>query len=145
MGKPHGLAGAFFVEQASADPGRFAAGASLLVDGEKAEIVESKTSGGRPVIRLDRDVARGARLEVPRSQLAALPDDTYYVFELIGAEVEEESGRRLGNVSDVIAGVANDVLELDSGISLPMVEDCIALVDLERARIVVRAGFTEPE
>jgi 16S rRNA processing protein RimM len=145
VGKPHGLEGAFFVERASEDPERFAVGATLLVNGAAATVVESKLSGGRPVIRLDRDVERGAELAVPRSVLPPLPEDTYYAFELVGLEVEEEGGRRLGRVREVVSGVANDVLELDSGLALPMVEECISLVELERARIVVRAGFTEPD
>ena len=33
VGKPHGLEGAFVIEEASDDPERFAEGAVLLVDG----------------------------------------------------------------------------------------------------------------
>jgi ribosomal 30S subunit maturation factor RimM len=38
--------------------------------------------------------------------------------------------------------VANDVLELDSGLALPMVEDCVLEVDLDERRIVVAQGFS---
>ena len=38
-------------------------------------------------------------------------------------------------------GVANDVLELDSGLLLPLVEACVREVDLEARRIVVEPGF----
>jgi len=145
VGKPHGLEGAFFVERPSEDPDRFAVGATLLVNGVAATVVESKLSGGRSVIRLDREVERGAELTIPRSALPPLPEGTYYAFELVGLEVEEEGGRKLGRVQEVVSGVANDVLELDSGLALPMVEECISLVDIERARIVVRTGFTEPD
>ena len=144
VGKPHGLKGAFFVERPSEDSDRFAVDATVLVDGVAAVVVESKLSGGRPVIRLDRDAVRGAELQIPRSQLPQLPEDTYYAFELVGLEVEEETGRTLGRVREVVSGVANDVLELDSGLALPMVEDCISLIDLAAARIVVRTGFAEP-
>jgi ribosomal 30S subunit maturation factor RimM len=44
-------------------------------------------------------------------------------------------------VQDVAPGLANDVLELDSGIALPMVPDCVQSVDLEGGRIVVAPGF----
>ena len=145
VGKPHGLKGAFFVERPSEDPGRFALGASILVNGVAAAVAESKLSGGRPVIRLDREVERGAELQIPRSQLPQLPTDTFYAFELVGLEVEEDGGRTLGRVREVVSGVANDVLELDSGLALPMVEECISLVDLTDARIVVHTGFAEPD
>ena len=64
-------------------------------------------------MRLDRDVARGASLEVERDALPPTEDDEYYVFQLVGLPVVEETGRELGTVKAVTPGVANDVLELD--------------------------------
>jgi 16S rRNA processing protein RimM len=143
VGKPHGLDGSFFVEQASDDPERFAIGAALHVDGEPARVESSKRSGGRPVIRLDRTARRGAELTVPRDALAPTEPGEYYAFELVGLEVVEEGGRSLGRVAQVAPGVANDVLELDSGLALPLVEACVQGVDLERGQIVVHAGFAD--
>ena len=53
VGRPHGLEGAFVVEQASDDPDRFAEGTTLLVDGEPAQVVESKRAAGRPDSKFD--------------------------------------------------------------------------------------------
>jgi len=146
VGRPHGLDGSFFVEGPSERDDAFARGATVYVDGEPLEIVASKRgSQNRPVIRLERRVARGAMLAVPRDTLPALGDDEYYAFELVGLAVEEEGGRLLGRVADVLDYPANDVLELDSGLSLPLVEACVRQVDLEGGRIVVAAGFAEPE
>ena len=141
MGKPHGLDGSFFVEQASEDPQRFAVGAVLHVDGEPARVESSKRSGGRPVIRLDRAARRGAELAVSRETLPPTAAGEYYAFELVGLDVVEEGGRPLGRVAQVAPGLANDVLELDSGLALPLVEACVREVDLERGRIVVAGGF----
>ncbi len=142
MGRPHGLDGSFFVEQASDDPARFAVGAVVYVEGERAEVVVSKRgSGGRPVIRLDRAGPRGAALAVPRDALPPTAEGEYYAFQLVGLEVEEEGGRALGRVAQVAPGIAHDVLELDSGLALPLVESCVREVDLDRGRIVIAAGF----
>jgi 16S rRNA processing protein RimM len=142
VGRPHGLDGSFIVEHASDDPERFAVGAVVYVEGEQAEVVVSKRgSGGRPVIRLDHNAPRGAELTVPRETLPPTAEGEYYAFQLVGLEVEEEGGRVLGRVAQVAAGVANDVLELDSGLALPLVEACVREVDLGRGRIVVAAGF----
>jgi 16S rRNA processing protein RimM len=97
------------------------------------------------VIRLDRPAARGGTLAVPRSALPQLPEDEYYAFELIGLVVVEEGGRELGRVRDVLDYPANDVLELDSGAALPLVEACVRQVDLAGGRIVVAPGFADPE
>jgi 16S rRNA processing protein RimM len=141
VGRPHGLAGAFVVENASDEPERFAEGATVYVEREPATVVESKTAGGRVVVRLDRTVRRGAVLELPERELPPAGEDAFYVYQLVGLTVEEEGGRVLGRVKDVTPGVANDVLELEGGIALPMVEDCVRAVDLEEGRIVVAAGF----
>lgn len=141
VGKAHGLDGSFFVENASEDPGRFAKGARLHVDGKPAEVVGSKRSRGRPVIRLDREVARGAELAVPRSELPPPEEGEYYAFQLVGLEVAEDGGRALGRVEAVQPGVANDVLELDSGAALPLVDACVLEVDLDQGRILVARGF----
>jgi 16S rRNA processing protein RimM len=143
VGKPHGLDGSFFVEQASEDPERFAEGATLRVDGEPATVVASKRSGGRPVIKLDREVPRGAELSVPRSDLPPTEENEYYAFELVGLAVEEEGGLDLGRVDEVQPGVANDILRLDSGLALPLVDACVLEVDLDNGRILVAQGFAQ--
>jgi 16S rRNA processing protein RimM len=147
VGKPHGLDGGFFVEGASERDDVFAAGATVYAGGEEAKVVVSRRgAGGRPVIRLDRRVERGAELAVPRTTLPQLDDeDEFYVFQLVGLSVEDESGRLLGRVREVLEYPGNDVLELDSGASLPLVEACIRQVDLTGRRIVVAAGFADPE
>jgi 16S rRNA processing protein RimM len=141
VGRPHGLDGAFVVENASDDPERFARGAAVLLDGEEAEVVESKRAGGRLVIRLDRPAARGTELQIRRADLPDPEVGSFYVFQLVGLDVAEEDGRPLGKVTDIAPGVANDVLELDSGLALPLVEACVREVDLERRRILVAPGF----
>jgi 16S rRNA processing protein RimM len=142
VGKSHGLDGSFVVEHASETRELFAKGAKLLVNGEEATVVGSKQARGRPVIRLDTRPVRGAELRVPRDALGATGEGEYYVFQLVGLTVAEEGGPTLGSVSDVVPGVANDVLELDSGLSLPMVEECIVSVDLDSGLIVVAPGFS---
>ena len=145
VGRSHGLDGSFFVEEPSESPERFAVGATLYADGEVRRVVESKRARGRPVVRLDRRVERGTELKVARHDLPAPDADSYYVFELVGLDVEEgESGRRLGRVVDVAPGVANDVLELDSDLALPLVETCVREIDLEQRKIVVAPGFDSP-
>jgi 16S rRNA processing protein RimM len=145
VGRPHGLDGSFFVERASDDPERFEVGAILHVNGEQARVEASKRSGGRPVIRLDRSVPRGADLAVQRDALPPTGEGEYYSFQLVGLEVEEEGGKALGRVVQVVPGVANDVLELDSGLALPLVEACVREVDLARGRILIAPGFASTQ
>ncbi|MBA2476437.1 MAG: ribosome maturation factor RimM [Actinobacteria bacterium] len=141
VGRPHGLDGSFVVERASEDETRFEVGAQVLVDGRAARVVARKRSGGRLVIRLDRAVGRGAALELRRSDLPPPEPGFFYAFELVGLPVLERGERLLGRVVGVEPGPANDVLELDSGELLPLVEACVSEVDLAGGRIVVEPGF----
>jgi 16S rRNA processing protein RimM len=95
------------------------------------------------VIKVEPPAERGTRLEVDRSQLPPTEPDEYYAFQLLGLDVVEEGGRPLGTVSDVLSGVANDVLQVGDDVLLPMVEDCIRSVDLDAGRIVVARGFAD--
>jgi len=144
VGRPHGVDGSFVVERASEAPERFAVGARLYAGGEQVEVVSAKrVGGGRLALRLDAPVERGAELAIPRAELPEPAEDAFYVFQLVGLPVEEEGGRALGKVVDVVPGVANDLLELDGGLLLPLVEDCVREVDLDAGRIVVAVGFAD--
>jgi 16S rRNA processing protein RimM len=143
VGRPHGIDGSFFVEQPSDDERWWKLGARFVAGGREAEVVAARRSSGRPVVKLDQDVERGALIEVERAALPPTEDDEYYAFELVGLPVVEETGRELGSVQAVRPGVANDVLELSSGILLPMIEDCVQAVDLAGRRITVASGFAE--
>ena len=144
VGRPHGVDGAFVVEEASEDPRRFELGAELLVDGEPARVTVSRQVGGRRrAIKLDRPVERGAELCVRREDLAPLPDDAFYVSDLIGLQVLDERGGVVGVVREVHPGPANDALELDTGLLLPLVEDCIREVDVDGGCVLLNPGFTD--
>jgi 16S rRNA processing protein RimM len=144
VGRPHGTDGAFVVEDGSDDASRFAVGATLLVRGERATVTVSRRVGRKRIaIKLDRPVERGSELAVPRAELAELEPDSYYVADLLGMSVVEEGGRELGLVLDVHPAPANDALELDSGLLLPLVESCILSVDVDARRIVAARGFAD--
>lgn len=143
VGRPHGLDGSFVVEEASDDDRWWSVGSRLLAGAGEVEVVAVRRARGRPVLKLDRTLPRGTWLEVERTRLPPTADDEFYVFELIGVDVVEETGRRLGTVTGVEPGVANDVLELDTGVLLPMVEDCVRSIDLEAGQVVVARGFAD--
>jgi 16S rRNA processing protein RimM len=144
VGRSHGRDGSFVVEEASADPTRFAAGARLYLDRRPVTVAASKRAGGRLVVRLESEAHRGGILELPEAELPEPEEGAWYAFQLVGLDVEEEGGRRLGRVVAVEPGVANDVLELSSGESLPVVAACVRTVDLSAGRILVAPGFAPP-
>jgi len=143
VGRPHGVDGAFVVERGSDEDARYAVGSTLYVDGVPAEVVLFRLVGrGQRAILLDRKVERGQVLAVPRSALPQPGPDAYYVFQLVGLDVET-GGIVVGRVRGVLPGTANDNLELEDGRLVPLVEDAIGKVDLESGRIVLNSGFID--
>lgn len=143
VGRPHGVDGAFVVEGGSDDPRRFEPGAGVLVDGREATILLSRRVGkGRCAIKVDVPVERGAQLAIRRSDLPAPDEGSYYVSDLIGLLVVDADDAEIGSVREVHPGPANDALELDTGLLLPLVEDCVREIDLETGRLHLNPGFT---
>ncbi len=78
---------------------------------------------------------RKCDLMVTREHALPLKEGEYYLCDVIGAEVVEEDGSRIGEVTDVIETGANNVfaVRLEEGreILFPVIPDCIKKVDTE--------------
>ena len=82
-----------------------------------ATVAEARAHGARLVARLtdveDRDAAAkltGARIEVEREALPALPARQFYRADLIGLEVHNTEGRVLGTVAHFVDAPAGTVM-----------------------------------
>lgn len=80
-------------------------------------------------------------LMVTRENAVPLSEDEYYVADLIGLTIVDESGITIGELENVIATGANDVYEVktpDGGhVLLPAIKECILDVDTEEKIILV--------
>lgn len=87
------------------------------------------------------DALRGTRLFVARSKLPGLPDDEYYHADLVGLEVYDTGGARLGQVKAVLNHGAADLLELTltgtpETVLLPFTQASVPTVDLAAGRLI---------
>ena len=91
----------------------------------------------------DRNVAdelRGMLVQIPIEEAVPLEEGEYYLFQLIGVQVETESGEWLGRVVEVIETGANDVYVVRGPrgeVLLPAVDEVVLGLDLESKRMVV--------
>ncbi len=92
--------------------------------------------------REEAEALRGAVVAIPREEAAPLGEDEYYHFQLIGLQVFDEAGHRLGEVVDILETGANDVyvVRTDEGreLLLPAIKQVVLDIDLERGRMTVR-------
>lgn len=80
-------------------------------------------------------------LKINRNKEEKLPEDTYYIVDLIGLDVYTENGELLGKLDDVFSTGSNDVYVVKNSegkqILLPAISDVIKNIDLEQKKIVV--------
>lgn len=79
---------------------------------------------------------RGNILTVPREQAVKLEEGEYYIQDLIGIDIVDEEGNRLGKLIDVLQTGANDVYEMeraDGGpnVLIPAIKQCILDVNID--------------
>jgi 16S rRNA processing protein RimM len=103
--------------------------------------------------REEAEALKGQRLFVDRARLPALPDEEFYHADLIGLQVVDTGGTRLGQVIAVHDHGAGDLLEvqgpgLKTTVFLPFTKAAVPTVDLAAGRIVADppAGlFSDPD
>ena len=82
----------------------------------------------------DIEKYRQKSLYVTRKNAVRLQRDEYFIADLIGLKVQDEDGKELGTVKDVIETGANDVYEVEmadgKSLLLPAIKQCILNVDV---------------
>ena len=80
-------------------------------------------------------------LLVSREDAVPLEEDEYYIADLLGMTIMDDSGVTIGKLENVIETGANDVYEVltEDGrrILLPAIKDCILDVDMDEGIILV--------
>lgn len=152
--RPHGVRGEVRVEILTGYPERLEQHAALyLAHPNSPEAVQRY-----PVERLrlhqnvmllklggcdDRNAADGLRgmlVQIPLEEAVPLEEGEYYLYQLVGIEVETAEGERLGRVVEVLDTGANDVYVVQGPrgeVLLPAIKDVVLELDLESRRMVV--------
>lgn len=150
--KPRGIHGEAFLMLLTDFPERFK-GLRLVraeaPDGSRVELDVDyvRKYGNRMAIKFrgvngpdDVGAYRNYVLQVPGDQVHPLPDDVFYVFEVIGMAVETASGDVVGKVVDVLSIPSNDVYVVDRNgeeLLLPAARDLLT-IDRDARKIVVQ-------
>lgn len=83
----------------------------------------------------DIEKYRGQSLYVTRENAVKLKKDEYFIADLIGIKVQDEDGKELGVLNDVIETGANDVYQIEMAdgreLLLPAIKQCVLEVNLE--------------
>jgi 16S rRNA processing protein RimM len=92
--------------------------------------------------RTEAEKHKGEDIFFDKEDLRVLPEDTYYINDLIGLSVVDEKGERIGIISDVIQNSAQDLYEVErenkSKFLIPAVEEFILKIDMNSRTMMVK-------
>jgi 16S rRNA processing protein RimM len=93
----------------------------------------------------DRDTAERLRenmIMVAIEDAVPLDSDEFYLYELIGLQVQTESGEPLGTLTEVLETGANDVYVVNSPtygeVLIPVIDETIVDTDVQSGNLTVR-------
>lgn len=152
IGKPHGIRGEVTVQLFTDDPEtRFAPGSVLTAEGPAgapAELTVTRARWNKQilVVGFEESPDRNAAEALRGTQLFAAPEDRgedgeWYEDDLLDLAVEAD-GRRIGTVTGLTTGPAQDLLEIavdgrEEPVLVPFVEEIVPEVDEERGVVVL--------
>ena len=80
-------------------------------------------------------------IKIDRKNAGELPENSYFIADLIGLDVYTVDGENLGKLEDIFRTGSNDVYvvknELGKQILLPAIESVIKQIDLDGSKIIV--------
>lgn len=138
----HGLRGEVKVAPLTDFVARFAKGERLLLQGVWRKIEVSREHKGRPLLKLEGidDISTAERLQWEYVEAEGPPpvaEDEFRIEDLIGLAVYDQEGRLIGEVDNVLALPAQDVLQIGSTL-IPLIKEFVESIDFEAERIDVR-------
>lgn len=84
---------------------------------------------------------KNAYLVIERKDAVELPNNTYFIVDLIGIIVSTDKGEKLGIIEDVYTTKSNDIYvvrtEQGKQILLPAISDVILQVDIQNKKMIV--------
>ena len=139
-----GLKGELKVEPMTEFEERFQKGARLRLDGNWVTVESMRIHKNRPMLKLSgvNDLTAAERLqwhylEASAKDAPELDEDEYLVDDLIGLRVVTTEGLELGEVDEVLAYPAHEVLEVGDML-IPLVKEFVKDVDLDNEVITVQ-------
>lgn len=144
----HGINGEVKCVSMTDDPERFEELRYVYLDekGDKLEIASVRYAKGLVYLKFkglghinDVEMFKGQYLSIDFEDRRELPEDSYYLFDLLGIEVMDENANKLGVITNVYQTGANDVYELDHDTNklIPAIKEVVRHVDINQKTMII--------
>lgn len=149
--RPKGLKGELEVLSLTDFPERFKEGLTVYpsppVSGIKSLIIEYVESKPKGLVfkfegidtREDAERIANHDLVIPAEEAVELPEDEYWVDDIIGMDVVTLSGDHIGRVTDVLRTGSNDVYVVNNSNEhlIPAIKEVVKKISLEDRKITI--------
>ncbi|WP_297435115.1 ribosome maturation factor RimM [uncultured Clostridium sp.] len=145
----HGVMGEVKVMPLTDDMKRFKELKEVYLDGKKVKIENVKFLKDKVVLKLDCITSMNEAekykfkrpyLEVKRSEAVELPEDTFFVTDLIGCTVKDTEDFVYGEIAEVIKTGSNDVywVKGNKEILVPVLKEFVNVIDVKSKTVIIR-------
>lgn len=132
---------------------RYKKGNTLLLEQEGKPLIELVVASHRKHKNFDilsfkdhpsiNDVEkyRDGMLQITSDQMHALPENEFYLHEIIGLKVIDEEGEEIGKIKEVLSPGANDVWVIQrvqqKDLLIPYIEEVVKKVDIAEGVVTI--------
>src|SRR3712207_2567145 len=147
ISKPHGIKGEVKVFPLTDDIKRFKKLDYVIINDEEFKIESCKLQNDRVISKFDKinsiDEAiryKNVQLKIRREDAVKLPEDHYYIADLLQCEVYDTEETYLGKMFDVIETGSNDVYWIKNEgkeLLIPAIGSVVRKVDIQNSKITI--------
>lgn len=145
----HGVRGEVKVIPLTDDINRFKKLKKVLIDDVQRNILGCKFQKDRVILKIEgidsMDEAERYKQKyicVERSEAIKLPEDTYFIKDLVGCQVLDTYGEILGNIDEVIKTGSNDVYWIKGKkgkeLLIPVLKEIVLEIDIDNKKIIIK-------
>lgn len=143
----HGLKGELKIFPLTDDLRRFRKLKSVYIDGNIMQIVWCKLQTDKVILKIENiDTIeeamkyRSKYLQVTREEAIPLKEGSFFITDLIGCNVFDETGNSLGIISDIIQTGSNDVywIKQPKELLIPALKEIVTGIDVKNKKIIIK-------
>ena len=150
INSPWGLKGYVKVTSLTSNPERLKPKQKVLIGDMSVTIMDAKIVGKIPVIQFSSFTTRssveslkGSLIEILEKDLPELPENIFYIHDIVGLTVSTDDDEVVGEVIEVLQTGANDVYVImantGKNVLIPALESVIVATRIEDKSLIIRS------
>ncbi|SHE61092.1 ribosome maturation factor RimM [Clostridium fallax] len=143
----HGIKGEVKIIPLTSDIKRFDYLDKVILEDKELNIEGVKYQKDRVILKLEgidsieqAEKLKNKYLLIEREEAIELPEDTYFIADLIGCKVLDTTGFEYGNITEVIQTGSNDVywVKGNKEVLVPVLKDIVLDINIDEETITIK-------